>query len=253
MRLALYQGPSPAGDIPAAFEAVGLTLAASSAAGVDVAVFPEVFLPGYNVDDIQGQALDGDWVMRLADLARSAGVALVIGLAERDGSDVYNTALAIGSDGAVLTRFRKIQLFGARERGIYKPGSDYVTFNLAGRTIGLLVCYDVEFPEHVRALVRKGADVILVPTANMKPFDNVNRYAVQARAMENAITVAYCNYCGVEGDLEYIGASVIAGHEGDPLAMAGPGPTLLITDIPATGDTLERPTDHLVDLRLIHE
>ena len=67
-----------------------------------------------------------------------------------------------------------------------------MTFDLHGRRIGLLICYDLEFPEHARALVRKGADLIVCPTANPVPFDNVNRYAVGARAMENAISVAYC-------------------------------------------------------------
>jgi len=249
MRLALYQGPSPSGDVPAAFQTIADTLSAAAATGADLAVFPEVFVPGYNADPLEAQPMDGEWVQRLSDLARRSGVALVTGIAERDGTAVYNTAVAIGADGQILAKFRKIQLWAERESRIFEPGNDYVTFEFAGRTIGLLICYDVEFPEHVRALTRQGADLVLVPTANMKPFDNINRYAVSARAMENSITVAYCNYCGTEGDLEYVGASVIAGPEGDPLATAGPGPTLLVTDIPATDDPRERPTEHLADLR----
>ena len=69
--------------------------------------------------------------------------------------------------------------------------------------------------------------------------------------MENAISVAYCNYCGTEGDATYCGRSLIAGPEGEALASAGMGETLLVTDIPALADPMDRPTEHLNDLKLI--
>lgn len=248
-RLALYQGPSPAGDEGRAFAAAEQVMATAAAAGADMAVFPEVFLPGYNVGQMVAQPLDGPWVTRLSELARRHGVAAVMGLAERDGERIFNTAVAIGPDGALIARFRKIQLWEARENALYGRGDALVTFDYRGRTIGVLICYDIEFPEHVRTLVRKGADLIVVPTANPEPYHNVNQYAVPARAMENAITVAYCNYCGPEGDLVYCGRSLIAGPEGDALASAGTGTALLIADLPAPGAPLDRPTEHLKDLR----
>ena len=235
MRLALYQGPSPSGDLATAFEAVDSTLAAAAAMEADIAVFPEIFLPGYNVEALEAQPLDGDWVERLKAAARKAGVALVIGMAEEADGVVYNSALVLGRDGGLLANFRKLQLFGDREKALYTPGDEYVVFPFRNHRIGLLICYDVEFPEHVRAIARQGADLVLVPTANMQPFDNVNRIALAARAMENGVTLAYCNYCGAEGDLKYVGKSVIAGPDGDPIAQAGPETTLLIADIPEPG------------------
>lgn len=251
MRLALYQGPSPHGDVAAAFQAVEATATAAAAVGADLALFPEVFIPGYNIGQMVAEPLDGDWVGRLRAIADATGVAIVTGMAEREGEGVFNSAIAVGPGEGLLASYRKIQLWGDREATLFGPGQNYVTFPFKGRTVGLLICYDVEFPEHVRALAVRGADLILIPTANMKPFDNINRYAVQARAMENGITVAYCNFCGQEGDLDYVGLSLIAGPEGDPLAMAGPGPALLIADIPAAGDPRDRPTEHLQDLRAL--
>lgn len=251
LRLALYQGCSPHGDEAAAFSAIERVLKASAAMQVDLAVFPEAYLLGYNLAQPISQPLDGPWVQRLGDIAAQTGVAVVIGMSERDRDNCFNTAVVIGTNGRLITSYRKIQLWEARERSICEPGEAYVTFPLKGRTVGLLICYDIEFPEHVRALVRKGADLIVVPTANPVPFDNVNRYAVPARAMENAISVAYCNYCGPEGDATYCGRSVIAGPEGEALASAGMGEAVLIADIPAPSAPLERPTEHLNDLKVI--
>ncbi|MDJ0611095.1 MAG: carbon-nitrogen hydrolase family protein [Kiloniellales bacterium] len=254
MRLALYQGPSPAGDVAAAFEAVESALSAASAMNADIAVFPEIFLPGYNVPAPEAQPLDGGWVGRLRAAARDAGVALVIGMAERAGGVTYNSAVAIGPDGGLLANYRKLQLFGAREKSLYAPGDAYVVFPFRNRRIGLLICYDIEFPEHLRAIARHGADLVLVPTANMPPFDNVNRITIAARALDHGVTLAYCNYCGVEGDLTYVGRSVIAGPDGEPIALAGPETTLLIADVPEPM-AVERPTltNTLEDLRAIEK
>jgi hypothetical protein len=120
-RLALMQAPSPAGDIEAGFAALRPALQAAGAAGAALLVVPESWLPGYNSDRIAELALGGEaWFDRLADLCRAAGCGVVIGYAERVGDVVYNAALAMGADGVVLARYRKIQLFGAREEKIFE-------------------------------------------------------------------------------------------------------------------------------------
>ena len=82
MRLAVYQGPSPAGDTAAAFAEIDRTLATAAAAGAQMAVMPELYLPGYNADPM---TTDGEWRDRLAALAAKHGVGLTIGLAEMNG------------------------------------------------------------------------------------------------------------------------------------------------------------------------
>jgi predicted amidohydrolase len=238
MRLALHQGPSPAGDPEAAFAAIDRTLAAAAAAGARMAVFPELFLPGYNCADIPAlaQPLDGPWGARLATLARRHGCGLAVGLAERDGDRLWNSALALGPDGARLAHYRKVQLYGPREKALFTPGDAACTFDLDGRRTGLLVCYDVEFAPHIRTLAERGVTLLLVPTANMLPFTHVSRVTVPAMAVNHALTIAYANYCGAEGDLTYAGGSIVAGPDGEALATAGPGECLLIVD-------LDRPVD----------
>ena len=79
-----------------------------------------------------------------------------------------------------------------------------------------------------------GVRIILVPTANMQPFTHVAAHTVPAMAANYGVSIAYANYCGVEDDLTYVGASLIAGPHGEVLAQAGNHPALLIVDIPVT-------------------
>ena len=197
-------------------------------------VAPEVYLPGYNNDTIPALAQNraGGWHGLLSALCRSANCGLVVGYAEREDAQVYNAALALDATGAPLAHYRKIQLYGAREAAIYTPGDAYVTFDLLGTKAAILICYDVEFAPHIAALAAMGVKVILVPTANMQPFTHVAAYTVAAMAANHGVTIAYANYCGVEGNLTYVGGSLIAGPHGEVLAQAGVGPALLIVDLP---------------------
>ena len=116
MRLALYQGLSPTGNFPLAFAEIEATAQAAAASGADLALFPELFLPGYNAAVLTSQSIDGAWVSAFKRIAVDAGVAIAVGFAETDGPRVYNSAIAISPRGEVLALYRKIQLFGPRER-----------------------------------------------------------------------------------------------------------------------------------------
>jgi 5-aminopentanamidase len=234
MRLAVLQTPSPEGDLDAAIDQVERALSAAGAARADALVVPEVFLPGYNLADLAAHALaDGaPALQRLSAATAVAGTALVLGYAEAQGSRVYNTALCIDPAGRECARYRKVQLYGPREKAIFTPGDAYVTFTLAGRKAALLICYDVEFAPHVAALAHMGTEVILVPTANMAPYSHVVRHTVPAMAANHGLAIAYANYCGSERDLTYVGGSLIVGPHGEVLAQAGDHPALLIADIP---------------------
>ncbi|PLL11491.1 nitrilase [Tabrizicola sp. TH137] len=231
--IALWQGPSPEGSDEAAFAALDAALRAAAALGAITLVAPEVFLPGYNQPDIpaRAQPRGGPWHQRLATLARTHGCGIVIGYAERDGDSIYNSAVALGADGRELGHYRKVQLFGPREKSIYAPGDAVSTFDLHGIRAAMLICYDVEFAHLIRRLAEEGADLILVPTANPEPNTHVSRLVVPAHAINHGLTIVYANYCGPEGDITYCGASVIAAPDAAILAAAGPGPALLIADI----------------------
>jgi 5-aminopentanamidase len=239
MKLAIYQGQSPKGDINMALETIDRCLTAAGAAGARMAVFPEAFLPGYNIPD-PGKAARTlqEWVGVLSPLAQRAGCGLTVGVAERDGDKVYNSALAISADGRFLSQYRKTQLFGARENRLYVPGRTMQIFDYEDTKVALLICYDIEFAPLIRDLAGRGVSLILCPTANMMPFTHVARLTVPSQAVNHAVAIAYANYCGVEGDLTYCGGSVLVGADGAVHAQAGMGEALLIAELPAPDATL---------------
>jgi nitrilase len=235
MRLALWQGTSPEGDLDRALAEAEAALAAAAAMGATALVLPEVWLPGYNQPDIPARALprDSPPLQRLSQMARAARTALVVGYAERDGDRVYNSSACFGPDGGRLANYRKVQLYGPREKAIYQPGDAYAMFRLEDEIAAILICYDVEFEPHIKTLADRGVTALLVPTANMHPFTHVARHTVPAMAANHGLSIAYANYCGAEGDLDYVGLSLIAGPHGEILAQAGDGPALLVAEIPA--------------------
>ena len=207
------------------------TQAASDAA--QLLVLPELFLTGYNIGADALQALaepaDGPSATQAASIARQSGVALLYGYPER-GTDgrLYNSALLLGPTGEPLANYRKTHLFGDGERQTFSPGQNpFVLAELAGRRIGLLICYDVEFPELVRGLALRGAELVAVPTALMAPYHFVPRMMLPVRAFENQIFLIYANRSGAESGMVYVGESCIVAPDGTVLARAGANETLL--------------------------
>lgn len=126
----------------------------------------------------------------LAEAAREHGTAIVAGTFEPMAGRVYNTAVAISSEGELKAAYRKIHLFdsfGARESDLVAPGDVPVVVELAGLRVGLITCYDVRFPELARALVDEGAEVFAVIAAwGSGPMKEEHWVTlVKARAVEN--------------------------------------------------------------------
>ena len=253
MRLALWQTAGDPGNDPAAnLDRLEAAAAKAAAGGADLLLAPEMFLTGYNIGReaalAKAEPAEGPSARRAADIARAHGIGLCYGYPERgDGGAIYNSCLLLDKDGTRLLNFRKTHLFGDLDRAMFAPGEG--TAELArfeGYGVGMLICYDVEFPEAVRALALAGADLVLVPTANMKPYDAVSLYVVPARAFENELYVAYANRCGVEGELDYMGLSCVGDPMGGNLVLAGDGEELIFADLdPARLREARRLSTHL--------
>lgn len=234
MKLAVYQGPGTPGQ-PGDNRATMTCVTRQCADyGCGLVVFPELFASGYNIGDRVhdlAEPVDGPTAAALAAAAEESGVAILAGYPERAGDRVYNAAMLIGPDGRTLANARKTHLFGAEEKRLFAPGETLTVARMGDTKLGILICYDVEFPEAVRALALQGAELIAVPTALMRPFDRVARWLVPVRAFENQAFVAYANRCGREGELEYCGASCVIAPDGSELARAGLAEELLTTAI----------------------
>ncbi|MGW4172711.1 nitrilase-related carbon-nitrogen hydrolase, partial [Streptomyces chartreusis] len=123
-------------------------------------------------------------------------------------------------------------LFGCFERDHFTPGDrQIVQAELHGVRVGILICYDVEFPENVRAHALAGTDLLLVPTAQMHPFQFVAESMIPVRAFENQMYVAYVNRVGREGEFEFVGLSTLAGPDGVARTRAGHAEELVLADV----------------------
>lgn len=237
MRVALYQCEPLPLDVSGNLTRLERQAQAAAAQGAQVLVCPEMFLTGYNIGARAcaelAQAQDGPAAQRIAEIARQYAIAILYGYPERSVEQrVYNAVQLIDSRGKRLSNYRKTHLFSELDKSMFSAGEDLCpVVELNGWRLGMLICYDVEFPENTRRLALAGAELILVPTANMAPFDFVCDVTVRARAFENHCYVVYANYCGSEGEIRYCGLSSVCAPDGSRPALAAQDERLLIADL----------------------
>lgn len=203
-------------------------IAAAAAAGASVVVVPELATSGYafsSAAEARAAArVAADALAPWVAAAASAGVIVAGGFAELDGDAVYNSA-AIVDGGGVLAVYRKVHLWD-RESLVFSAGSVFppVVDTAVGR-LGLMVCYDIEFPELPRGLALHGAELICVPTnwpdegrpPEERPMELVR---AMAAASCSKVFIACADRCGAERGVEWVGASAIVSDAG--WLLAGP-------------------------------
>ncbi|MGW7278994.1 carbon-nitrogen hydrolase family protein [Streptomyces sp. NPDC054844] len=235
MRTALLQSSGRPGSTAENLKVLDEAAGRAAAAGAGLLVTAELFLTGYAIGDdvaVLAEPADGDSADAVAEIAGRHGLAVAYGYPERAGESVFNSVQLISADGTRVANYRKTHLFGCFERDHFTPGEQpVVQAELDGVTVGLMICYDVEFPENVRAHALAGTDLLLVPTAQMHPFQFVAESVVPVRAFENQMYVAYVNRVGREGEFEFVGLSVLAGPDGTARARAGRAEELVLGDV----------------------
>jgi predicted amidohydrolase len=208
-------------EVPANVARTSEVVAESAAS--DLVVLPELFLSGYQLEDVEPLAieLDGPEVGALRAAARAASAALVVGAAERTTSGVANSALCIDRAGELAGVYRKTHLFGAETKA-YVPGDSLTTIELDGRRLGVMICFDMEFPEVARTLASQGAHLLVTISANSPPFELDHDLFARTRALENGLPHVYVNRVGREDGLDFCGGSLALDPDARVLAEAGP-------------------------------
>jgi predicted amidohydrolase len=140
---------------------------------------------------------------------------------EPHGAKVYNTAY-VADNGVLAGVYRKLHLFSLLgEDRAFDSGDRWLLADTSLGKVGVIICYDLRFPELSRRLALEGADVICVPAQWPKPRQEHWRTLLRARAIENQLFVVACNTCGLIGKLDFFGMSMIIGPKGEVLAEAG--------------------------------
>ncbi len=197
----------------------------SAASGVKLAVFPEAAISGYVFDTLQeavsvAEPVPGPASRALARRCAQLGVCAVVGLLEREGSRVYNSAMVCGPDGWI-GRYRKTHLpYLGVDRFTTSGNTPLGVFETPFGKVGVMICYDQRFPEVSRCLALEGADIIALPTNWPRGAESAPEFILRTRALENRVFLIGANRVGKERGAEFIGRSCIFDPAGKRLAEA---------------------------------
>jgi len=196
---------------------------------VDLIVFPELATTGYELGlrftDV-AERVPGPAVNLLAQRAADYSTHIAFGLVtkEKVESIIYNSSVFIGPDGELLGEYRKLHLPG-EERLAFRPGYRLQVFEATFGQVGILLGWDLAFPEAARSLALDGAELLCVcanwghsPAQERDGFVEEWRTYVQARALENAFYVVASNRIGEEYSYHFFGDSMIVGPRGEVYA-----------------------------------
>jgi predicted amidohydrolase len=226
--------------------------------GSQLAVFPECALTGYTLTKNEAasiaEPIPGPSSEALTELCSKLGMAIMVGTLETDDTGhLYNTAILI-DPGGLRARYRKTHLPTLGVDRYVTPGDALaVPIDTAFGCAGMLICYDLRFPEPARVLALGGAQLILLSTAWPRAARLYPDFIVSARAAENHLYLVAANRIGEERGTTYLGRSIIADPNGHVLAQAEQNDeTILFADIdPATSDLKHRvfePGEYELDL-----
>ena len=199
-------------------------------------VLPELF--NYCKDFKTGESIPGRTTEVFTALAQEKGIYIMMGsILELEPEPkvttsplLYNTSILIDPCGSIVAKYRKIHLFAyhSKERYFLKPGQDIVVAKTDIGTIGLSICYDIRFPELYRALIKRGAEIIVCPAA--WPYPRLEHWVTfnKARAIEEQCYFISCNQVGAPLQTQtFLGHSMIVDPWGTIVASGGDRETVV--------------------------
>ena len=234
-------------------------IVAAARSGADVIVLPELVTSGYcfaSTDEARSVSVRRDDPLFRRWATDAAGAVVVAGFAELGDDDrLYNSAVLLDAHG-VRTVYRKTHLWDTEQLFFNAGSAPAPVVHTAFGRIGVLICYDMEFPEMTRSVALRGADLLVVPTnwpwadrpAGMPAGEVV---IAMAAAMANRMPIACCDRRGVERGQRWHQASTIVGRDGWPMATAdADGVAMAELDLAGTRDKrLSTRNDALGDRR----
>jgi omega-amidase len=237
------------GDVQGNLKRVTKQISRLAEKGVQLVLVPEMWSTGFAYDQLRELADTTHEVLAaLARLAKAVKVAIIGSVPEKGRGVVYNTAYVVDRNGTVSPGYRKVHLFSVTgEDRHFKSGQQAVVVETTLGPIGLMICYDLRFPELCRALCCRGAKIVAVPAQWPTPRIAHWKTLLKARAIENQLFVLGANRCGQDRDMVYGGHSCIVSPWGEVLAKAGKGPAN-ITAVLDLG-TIERVRNQIPCLR----
>ncbi len=242
IRAAAVQMDITLGDIPNNLGRILERLEESARNGAQLVVFPEAALSGYcfeSLDDARPFCLKRDDAVwrEISSKAAALGLSVVIGFLEAQDSGIYNSAFLYAqcANGTGQDTYQKTHLPVLGVDRFVHRGKQLPSWRTRWGAIGVLICYDIRFPEAARVLALNGVDVIVLPTNWPEGAESSPEFLTRARAWENRVFIVAANRVGVERGRRFIGRSQIVDPNGRILQEAGPDEeTILYADLDLT-------------------
>ena len=227
-QVALAQISCRQGDKAGNIRKMEKIVAMASKQKTDLVVFPELSLTGYVVRDQiyeLAERIPGPSVRSIAKIAEKNGIYIIFGmpeLSEKAQATLYNTAVIVGPEG-IVGKYHKMYLpthSVFEEKRYFRPGYQTPVFDTDLGKIGLIICYDIYFPEVTRLIRLNGAQLIVCISASPGIRRVFFEILTAARAIENTAFLAFTNLVGVEDGLQFWGGSRLVGPNGKVLVQA---------------------------------
>jgi len=168
----------------------------------------------------------------VSSLSKRYRMMIAGSLIEKEGRDYFNTAYIMDNSGKEVARYRKVHLFSmAGEDMYFKGGRERVVVDTQIGKMGVIICYDLRFPELVRGLALSGAEILIVPAQWPRARVHHWRTLALARGIENQFFVVACNRTGWDRKEEYPGHSLIIDPWGEVLAEGGEEEGFIIAEV----------------------
>lgn len=253
-RVACAQIPLSIGDTAGNSTSCSAAIEEAARDGAHIVVLPELASSGYVFADRAelsslAETRDGPAIAEWANLAEAFGLTIVAGFPEAAGDAIYNSAAVVDPTG-LRGVYRKAHLWDS-ENAVFDRGDDLpMLVDTDHACVGVMICYDIEFPEWVRAVALSGADLLCAPVNwPLLPRPEGERPTEMVRALAgagmNRMPMAVCDRVGMERGQDWIGGSVIIDRDGYPMAVADFGKAgVIAADIDLAESRVKRINAH---------
>lgn len=192
-RVAVLQAKAKAGQIEKNAEKVIRFMGEAKQSGADILLLPEAYLTGYHFPIVNSEAVDvkDECIQKICRYAKEAGIGCVLTAFTKGKEKPRNTAFVINKKGQIILQYDKVHTCDFADEKCLEHGSSFEVCDYDGVRLGVMICYDREYPESARILMLKGAEIILVPNDCTLMKHRVN--ALETRAYENMTGVVMAN------------------------------------------------------------
>lgn len=214
--------------------------------GTELVCFPEIqlspFFPQYEGRDASRYLLtmNDRYIQEMCAVCREVGIFACPNYYIEENGRRYDMSLLIDDQGVIIGRQKMVHVAQCSqfyEQDYYTPSEEgFAVYDTRLGKLGIVVCFDRHYPESIRTEALRGAELIIIPTANTKAEPSeLFAWEIKVQAFQNSVNAAMCNRVGVEDGMAFSGESIVVDYNGDTVAVAGDSEELLITEVDMTG------------------